>query len=102
MRVALLVLTMISLTASGSAAQTSLETAPVGTLAQLMRGIYFPNSNLIFDVQMRDPAPATNSGRGWHGVEHILRDLNRLAGGRERRIGACRRREPHQQGGATL
>jgi cytochrome c553 len=27
-----------------------------GTLAQIMRGIYFPNSNLIFDVQQNDPA----------------------------------------------
>ena len=26
-----------------------------GTLAQLMRGVFFPNSNLIFDVQSRDP-----------------------------------------------
>jgi cytochrome c556 len=29
---------------------------PTGTLAQIMRGIYFPNSNLIFDVQQTDPA----------------------------------------------
>ena len=28
---------------------------PTGTLAQVMRGIYFPNSNLIFDVQKNDP-----------------------------------------------
>ena len=28
---------------------------PAGTLAQIMRGIYFPNSNLIFDVQQHDP-----------------------------------------------
>lgn len=28
----------------------------VGTLAQVMRGIYFPNANLIFDVQAKDPA----------------------------------------------
>jgi hypothetical protein len=28
---------------------------PTGTLAQIMRGIYFPNSNLIFDVQQTDP-----------------------------------------------
>jgi hypothetical protein len=27
----------------------------VGTLAQVMRGIYFPNANLIFDVQATDP-----------------------------------------------
>ena len=29
---------------------------PNGSLAQIMRGIYFPNSNLIFDVQQHDPA----------------------------------------------
>jgi hypothetical protein len=28
---------------------------PTGTLAQVMRGIYFPNANLIFDVQQHDP-----------------------------------------------
>jgi hypothetical protein len=36
---------------------------PVGTLAQVMRGIYFPNANLIFDVQQNDPAaPKKKSG----------------------------------------
>src|SRR5258708_7238603 len=29
---------------------------PTGTLAQIMRGIYLPNANLIFDVQQNDPA----------------------------------------------
>jgi mono/diheme cytochrome c family protein len=29
---------------------------PVGNMAQLMRGVFFPNSNLIFTVQTRDPA----------------------------------------------
>jgi hypothetical protein len=29
---------------------------PVGNMAQLMRGIFFPNSNLIFTVQTHDPA----------------------------------------------
>ena len=29
---------------------------PVGNVAQLMRGIFFPNSNLIFTVQTHDPA----------------------------------------------
>jgi S-disulfanyl-L-cysteine oxidoreductase SoxD len=29
---------------------------PTGHLNQLMRGIFFPNSNLIFTVQTRDPA----------------------------------------------
>jgi hypothetical protein len=37
-------------------------TKPAGTLAQVMRGIYFPNANLIFDVQQHDPAaPAKKS-----------------------------------------
>ena len=36
---------------------------PTGTLAQVMRGIYFPNANLIFDVQQNDPAaPKKKSG----------------------------------------
>jgi len=29
---------------------------PAGSLAQVMRGIFFPNSNIIFDVQQNDPA----------------------------------------------
>jgi mono/diheme cytochrome c family protein len=36
---------------------------PVGNVAQLMRGIFFPNSNLIFTVQTHDPGekPAPQS-----------------------------------------
>jgi hypothetical protein len=68
--------------ASKPAAATT--TKATGTLAQVMRGIYFPNANLIFDVQQRDPgAPKTkteNSGSstdtyasaysGWEIVEN--------------------------------
>ena len=56
---------------------------PSGTLAQLMRGILFPNSNIIFDVQARDPEapPAENDDgtvtstfasiyAGWPSVEN--------------------------------
>jgi hypothetical protein len=57
---------------------------PAGTLAQVMRGIFFPNSNLIFDVQQNDPAapkkPADPGGSatatyggaysGWEVVEN--------------------------------
>ena len=58
---------------------------PAGTLAQVMRGIYFPNSNLIFDVQQNDPGapkktPAPDAGSataayssaysGWEVVEN--------------------------------
>jgi len=38
---------------------------PTGTLAQVMRGIYFPNANLLFDVQQNDPAvPKKKSDSG--------------------------------------
>ena len=61
--------------------------AAAGTLAQVMRGIYFPNVNLIFDVQQNDPAgPKKKSGEtggsvtdtysgaysGWEVVENAL------------------------------
>lgn len=57
----------------------------VGTLAQLMRGVFFPNANLLFDVQSKDPAapPAKrneadssasarfgNMYSGWQAVEN--------------------------------
>ena len=60
-------------------------TRPTGTLAQVMRGIYFPNANLIFDVQQSDPGiPKKKSGEstgsstetyssvyaGWEAVEN--------------------------------
>src|SRR5262249_10571173 len=40
---------------------------PAGTLAQVMRGIYFPNPNISFDVQHADPGapkPAAGAGGG--------------------------------------
>jgi mono/diheme cytochrome c family protein len=45
---------------AGAAAASQMRTyPPLGNMAQLMRGIFFPNSNLIFTVQTRDPgAPA--------------------------------------------
>jgi cytochrome c' len=43
---------------------------PTGTLAQVMRGIYFPNSNLIFDVQQNDPgAPKKKSAEAGSATE---------------------------------
>ena len=45
--------------AGAAAASTVRAFPPLGNMAQLMRGIFFPNSNLIFTVQTRDPgAPA--------------------------------------------
>src|SRR4051794_16197016 len=70
-------------TARPPAAKPSIT--PAGTLAQVMRGIYFPNANLIFDVQQNDPgapkkAPSEAAGSatkaygnaysGWEVVEN--------------------------------
>lgn len=76
--------------AAAAAAGARPAPKPAGTLAQLMRGIYFPNSNLIFDVQQNDPgAPKkktessgsstdTYSGAygGWEIVENAAIALN--------------------------
>ena len=48
---------------------------PLGNMAQLMRGIFFPNSNLIFTVQTYDPAapppppPPDSQTRGFSWVD---------------------------------
>jgi mono/diheme cytochrome c family protein len=38
-----------------AAAGPTLSFEPLGNLAQIMRGLFFPNSNLIFNVQSHDP-----------------------------------------------
>jgi hypothetical protein len=53
-----------------AAATPALSSPPAGNLAQLMRGVFFPSSNLIFTVQTRDPGaplpppPPTPQGVG--------------------------------------
>ena len=42
-------------TAAGSADGGGLALAPTANLAQLMRAVTFPNSNVIFNVQLKDP-----------------------------------------------
>ena len=49
------------------AASASPATQPEGTLLQVMRSILFPNSNIIFDTQTKDPGappPKTAAGAG--------------------------------------
>lgn len=48
------VLCVLLLTTAVATAQAP-PPEPVGTLAEVMRSILFPNSNILFDVQMRDP-----------------------------------------------
>jgi hypothetical protein len=50
--------------AASSQAPPVAAARPVGTLAQIMRGIYFPDSNLIFDVQQNDPGVARKKTDG--------------------------------------
>jgi hypothetical protein len=51
--------------APASAPAAAAATAkPTGELAQLMRGILFPNSNIIFDAQSNDPGAEKKAGAG--------------------------------------
>ncbi len=40
------------------------EIEPVGNLAEFMRGVLFPNSNILFDVQSTDPEEAGKKKEG--------------------------------------
>ena len=54
--VALLLALLLLFVCSGAAVAQDHE--PVGDLAQVMRAILFPNSNILFDVQTADPETA--------------------------------------------
>ena len=61
---------------SAGASAGSRSYPPLGNMAQLMRGIFFPNSNLIFTVQTRDPGaaatpPAAGSQAGSAGFSFV-------------------------------
>lgn len=57
-----------SATTTSPPASTAPPERPAGTLAQVMRGIYFPNANLLFDVQQKDPgAPPKGPMEGARG-----------------------------------
>src|SRR5947209_20208600 len=53
---AVLLATAVAAQAPAPKPASAAATRPAGTPAQVMRGIYFPNSNVIFDVQQTDPA----------------------------------------------
>lgn len=50
-----ILLVMFALFAPGAALAQGLTEEPIGDLAQLMRGIMFPNANKMFDVQAVEP-----------------------------------------------
>ena len=84
---------VLLLAACASASTAGLpDPEPMGSLAQVMRGILFPNSNILFDVQSVDPAnpppaaagggaTATFSGiySGWQMVENAAIALGESA-----------------------
>jgi mono/diheme cytochrome c family protein len=47
--------------ASATSASTAASFAVAGNLAQLMRGVTFPNANILFNVQVKDPAASKPS-----------------------------------------
>ncbi len=49
---------------TASAASPASSFPPAGNLAQVMRGILFPNSNIIFTVQTHDPAEKRTTPEG--------------------------------------
>ena len=84
---------LLSACASASTSTAGLpDPEPMGSLAQVMRGILFPNSNILFDVQSVDPAnppPAAAGGgatanfsgiySGWQMVENAAIALGEAA-----------------------
>ncbi|HAD75125.1 MAG TPA: hypothetical protein DCG16_05035 [Gemmatimonadetes bacterium] len=84
---------VLLLAACSSASTAGLpDPEPMGSLAQVMRGILFPNSNILFDVQSVDPAnppPAAAGGgatanfsgiySGWQMVENAAIALGEAA-----------------------
>jgi mono/diheme cytochrome c family protein len=61
-------LSQVALPAGRSLPTTAVATgpafAPAASLAQLMRAVAFPNSNVIFNVQIKDPGAATRPQPG--------------------------------------
>ena len=77
-----------------AAAPAAAAAKPYGSLAQVMRGIPFPNSNIIFDTQTNDPAKPkpvdpkggggatstyANTYGGWAQVENAAVALSEVA-----------------------
>ena len=56
------VLVALALFGGVAVAQEGPSQTSVGTLAQLMRSIFFTNSNILFDVQVVDPGAPKESG----------------------------------------
>lgn len=58
-------------TAAGSAGGGGLALAPVANLAQLMRAVTFPASNVIFNVQLKDPGAQVLPAPGTRPFDYV-------------------------------
>ena len=58
----LIALAPVGASAAPRNATATVSFPPVGTLNQVMRGILFPSSNVLFDVQTQDPGAAEKAG----------------------------------------
>ena len=93
MGVALLVAGCSPAPAPAPAAPPAPAAQPYASLAQVMRGIPFPNSNIIFDTQTTDPGAAKKPGEagvgasaqynavygGWQAVENAALAISETA-----------------------
>jgi len=93
MGVALLVAGCSPAPAPAPAAPAAPAAQPYASLAQVMRGIPFPNSNIIFDTQTTDPGAAKKPGEagvgasaqynavygGWQAVENAALAISETA-----------------------
>ena len=68
--------TAVSAQTAAPKAPAPVKGKPMGTLAQVMRSIYFPNANLIFDVQAKDPAaPSTKKNANEGGASETFANI---------------------------
>ena len=80
-------------TASAAAGGGDLAVAPIANLAQLMRAIAFPASNIVFNTQIKDPGADVPEPTGTRPFDFVEWGGNRLSGvGVDRPRGAGHRR----------
>ena len=86
-----------------AAAAPAAQTAQVhGNLAQVMRGILYPASNVIFFAQSEDPTTVKTEGDAVHLAQPAEQQLRRVGSGVQRRDRAVGIREPPHHPGTDV
>ena len=89
-------LLMFTLFAPGAALAQGITEEPIGNLAQLMRGLMFPNANKLFDVQAVEPG-----GELPEMTPEIRDAISALMGSTTSRFAAIYRGWPEVEGAAV-